>query len=181
MKPRVLFLSIFLCAFLMQLAYSQLTTVRFYLDMNGQIDKGNFAVGIDTVDVAGDFNGWEVSADTLVHIGNGIYMISYVDLFYIGDTLEYKFRINSNWGTSEFLNGQPNRKYVVQSFDDSVYHFYGDYIINANLLAFFPFDGNANDESGRDHNGTVIGASLDANRFGKPDSSYYFNGTDNYI
>ena len=43
-------------------------------------------------------------------------------------------------------------------------------------IAFYPFNGNANDESGYDHHGLVKGATLAANRFGTPKSAYFFNG-----
>ncbi|MCF7764991.1 MAG: immunoglobulin domain-containing protein [Verrucomicrobia bacterium] len=44
------------------------------------------------------------------------------------------------------------------------------------LVAYYPFNGNANDESGNGRNGTVEGAVLELDRFGKPNSSYRFNG-----
>jgi len=46
------------------------------------------------------------------------------------------------------------------------------------LVAFYPFNGNANDESGNGNNGTVYGATLTADRFGCTDSAYYFGGDD---
>ena len=44
------------------------------------------------------------------------------------------------------------------------------------LVAYFPFNGNANDESGNSNNGTIYGATLTADRFGNDSSAYYFNG-----
>jgi hypothetical protein len=38
--------------------------------------------------------------------------------------------------------------------------------INDGLIAYYPFNGNANDESGNGHNGTVYGSTLTADRFG---------------
>ena len=49
------------------------------------------------------------------------------------------------------------------------------------LVAYFPFTGNANDSSGNGNNGTVYGASFSTDRFGNVNSSYFFNGTNNYI
>ena len=49
------------------------------------------------------------------------------------------------------------------------------------LVAFYPFNGNANDESGNNNNGSVHGAKLTTDRFGNPNSAYNFNGLDNYI
>ena len=44
------------------------------------------------------------------------------------------------------------------------------------LIAHYPFNGNANDESGKGNNGTVYSASLTNDRNGKSNSAYYFNG-----
>jgi hypothetical protein len=52
---------------------------------------------------------------------------------------------------------------------------------NANLVAYFPFNGNANDESGNGNDGSVSGATLTADRFGMIGSAYYFNGSSDFI
>ena len=49
------------------------------------------------------------------------------------------------------------------------------------LLLYYPFNGNANDESGHNHHGQVSGATLVADRFGAPNKAYWFNGTSSYI
>jgi len=49
------------------------------------------------------------------------------------------------------------------------------------LMAYFPFDGNANDDSGNGHNGTVYNARLTADRFGHPNRAYYFDGNSSFI
>ncbi len=49
------------------------------------------------------------------------------------------------------------------------------------LVAYYPFNGDARDLSGQRHHGTVHGATLAVDRFGKPNSAYYFNGTSSYI
>lgn len=49
------------------------------------------------------------------------------------------------------------------------------------LVAYYPFNGNANDESGNNHNGTVFEASLTADKDGNINSAYYFDGIDDYI
>lgn len=53
--------------------------------------------------------------------------------------------------------------------------------LNRGLVAYYPFDGNANDASGNGNDGTVYGATLTADRFGKPNSAYSFNGMTNFI
>jgi flagellar biosynthesis chaperone FliJ len=49
------------------------------------------------------------------------------------------------------------------------------------LIAYYPFTGNAADSSGNGNNGTVNGATLTTDRFGKLNCAYSFNGVSNYI
>ena len=49
--------------------------------------------------------------------------------------------------------------------------------VACDLLAYFPFDGNANDESGYGHDGVVNGATLTADRDGNANAAYAFAGT----
>jgi hypothetical protein len=49
------------------------------------------------------------------------------------------------------------------------------------LVAYYPFNGNANDESGNGNNGTVNGATLASDRNGNGNSAYSFNGINNLI
>jgi hypothetical protein len=48
------------------------------------------------------------------------------------------------------------------------------------LVAYYPFNGNADDESGNGYDGTVYGATLTSDRFGASGSAYSFDG-DDYI
>ena len=45
------------------------------------------------------------------------------------------------------------------------------------LVAYYPFNGNANDASGKGNDGTVHGAILTSDRFGIPNSAYSMDGT----
>ena len=56
-----------------------------------------------------------------------------------------------------------------------------NYVPTSNLTAWYSFTGNANDGSTNGYNGTVNGATLTTDRFGNTNSSYNFNGTNNYI
>jgi hypothetical protein len=49
------------------------------------------------------------------------------------------------------------------------------------LVAYYPFNGNANDESGNGNDGTVNEAVLTEDRFGQANSSYYFDGINDFI
>ncbi len=49
--------------------------------------------------------------------------------------------------------------------------------LSSGLIAWYPFTGNANDSSGYGNNGTVYGATLTNDRFGKSSSAYSFSST----
>lgn len=49
------------------------------------------------------------------------------------------------------------------------------------LLAYYPFNGNANDESGNGRHGIVLGATLAEDRFGRDSNAYHFDDIDDGI
>ncbi len=66
----------------------------------------------------------------------------------------------------------------VQS--DSIFEVIVD-IPRDGLVAFYPFSGNANDQSGNNLNGNVFGATLAVDRHGNSNCTYSFDGGDDYI
>ena len=59
--------------------------------------------------------------------------------------------------------------------------FYTNLFAKSGLIAYFPFNGNANDESGNGIDGTVNGAILTTDRFQNANSAYSFDGVDDDI
>jgi len=55
------------------------------------------------------------------------------------------------------------------------------FYLNDGLVAYYPFDGNANDESGNNLGGQVHNVKLMENRFGDANHAYEFNGRSSYI
>jgi hypothetical protein len=55
------------------------------------------------------------------------------------------------------------------------------YVPANGLVGWWPFNGNANDESGNGNNGTVNGATLTADRNGIVDKAFSFDGVNDYI
>ncbi|MBL0340018.1 MAG: LamG domain-containing protein [Bacteroidetes bacterium] len=53
--------------------------------------------------------------------------------------------------------------------------------INMGLIACYPFTGNAQDQSGNGHHGTLYGPLLATDRFSNPGSAYHFDGVNDYI
>ena len=56
-----------------------------------------------------------------------------------------------------------------------------NYVPQNGLVGWWPFNGNANDESGNGNNGMVNGATLTADRFGNANQAYGFDGFDDYV
>jgi len=96
-------------------------------------------------------------------------------------------------GTGIFLsniNGlNPNTLYYVRAYaTNSLGTAYGNNVqfttqggTTGDPLLYFPFNGNANDESGNGNNGTVIGATLTSDRFGNANKAYNFDGVNDRI
>jgi hypothetical protein len=55
------------------------------------------------------------------------------------------------------------------------------YLPAEGLVGWWPFNGNANDESGNGNHGTVNGATLAEDRFGNSNSAYSFDGIDDKV
>jgi hypothetical protein len=53
--------------------------------------------------------------------------------------------------------------------------------LKEDLMAFYPFNGNTNDESNFKNNAKNYGATLTTDRFNNPNKAYFFNGDNNYI
>ena len=51
-----------------------------------------------------------------------------------------------------------------------------DYIPSAGLVAWYPFNGNANDESSNNNNGTVVNSELTTDREGNSNKAYILLG-----
>jgi len=57
----------------------------------------------------------------------------------------------------------------------------GQVNLNQGLVAYYPFNGNANDQSGNNNNPVFNNASLVADKYGNPNGAYYFNGAGSYM
>jgi hypothetical protein len=66
----------------------------------------------------------------------------------------------------------------IMGFSSSVSAQIPSYIPKDSLVGWWPFNGNANDGSGKGNNGTTVGAKLSNDRANNQNSCYYFGGTD---
>ena len=91
--------------------------VTFKCHMAYQIMIGNFDKSKDYLDIAGTMNSWG-AYDVMFDRGNdSVYVINLnIDTMNIVNVtpIEFKFRINGDWATSEFPDGGANRLYRVE-------------------------------------------------------------------
>jgi hypothetical protein len=75
-----------------------------------------------------------------------------------------------------------SKEVLASSSSDPLEFVLGSYIPTDGLVAYYPFNGNANDESGNNFHGTLYGAPyLTEGVRGKANSAYGFDGVDDYI
>lgn len=119
-------LLIFLLFFPLNGLLAQSVSVQFMVNMSYQEELGNFNPDNDFVDIAGSFNGWDGSNHVLTESDDGIYEIS-AGGFSVGETIQFKFRINGTWdGNEEFPGGGPNRTYTVTEGENVILVWYSD-------------------------------------------------------
>jgi len=71
-------------------------------------------------------------------------------------------------------------KIILVLFTSVVLNSFSQVNLDSALIGYYPFNGNANDESFNSYDGDVTGAVLTTDRNGNPNSAYYFEG-DDYI
>lgn len=86
-------------------------------------------------------------------------------------------------GDDYLVIGAPN---VDGNSNDDGAAYFNDYScwrspLSAGLLAYYPFNGNTDDEGGQGLNGTNVGGILTTDRFERPDSAILFDGMDDYV
>jgi uncharacterized protein (TIGR02145 family) len=98
-------------------------------------------------------------------------------------------KTNDGTGTGNFLSALTNLTvdvtYYIRAYANNIIGTsYGNMVTvtprnfpTNGLVAWYPFNGNANDEGGNGNNGTVYGATLTTDRFGNNNSAYSFSNS----
>ena len=76
-----------------------------------------------------------------------------------------------------------NKALIHQSFASNATWSYdwSAYLLDLGLVAWYPFDGNASDMSGNGNHGTVHGATLGTDRYGRSGRAFSFDGTNDFV
>ena len=99
------------------------TMLSLRVNMSYQINAGNFNIDTQTLDVAGTFNDWN---GNLLELTEGyMYTVTVSDVD-PGDIIEFKFRIDGNWDTSEFPGYGSNRTHEVYQGENILEYWYND-------------------------------------------------------
>jgi len=95
--------------------------------------------------------------------------------------LPYEFHITSDETTTVELDVISSTLGQASDFGYAEFTFNIVVDLEAGLVAYYPFNGNANDESGNELHGTVFGSTLTEDRNNIHNSAYTFDGVDDYI
>ncbi len=113
----------------------------------------------------------------------------------IGQSVHPNASADPNWADNagNGTNGDGAHGRVVLIIDGATYAFSytgtvqtfvvpdADDNLSIGLVAHYPFNGNANDESGNGHHGTQVNTVLTTDRNGAPNSAFHFNGVNAYV
>jgi hypothetical protein len=117
----------------------------------------------ELIDVNADFNGplFQTSISTFLNVGF---------IFEPGNIRYFTGEVDD----INYYNYGISRAEVISLYSENNWP-------NTAPIASYPFNGNANDESGNFLDGSVIEANITEDRFGKTNSAYNLNGTSSYI
>jgi hypothetical protein len=184
-----------------------LSTARcITIDLNGDLflisDEYNIKKSINDGSSWTDFSSVpnnEIGLN-LLFTSNQIFLIT-TNADYTIFKIYYSNKNNINWQniTSQFSSNTTfnelkyidNKVFVCTAnglfYYDTLINNYSDTCNNVSgsltqgLVGYWPFCGNANDDSGNGNNGTVNGATLSTDRFGNSNSAYSFDGNNDLI
>ncbi len=109
------------------------------------------------------------------HIDGLIYGVSFGGYYYSSS-------VNGTYSKFFYFDDTPNSEVMVahRTYGNSV-RCIKELPLDSYLKAYYPFNGNSNDESGNDYHLSVTNAVLCNDRNGNPQSAYNFNGTNAYL
>ncbi|MDP4210935.1 MAG: LamG-like jellyroll fold domain-containing protein [Bacteroidota bacterium] len=81
----------------------------------------------------------------------------------------------------EIAQGEGKEKEIAQGNVKTTSYFDYDDFITEGLVAYYPFNGNANDSSGNGLDGIANNLSYSSDRFDQPERACHFNGINSYI
>lgn len=145
-------------------------------EIRGKVIDPESGVGISTANVSTEPPSSSITTDSEGHyiiqgIPAGDYTITAIKQGYVNTSVN--IAVASGKTTAADIHLTKLMETSSNSPDES--------ILSDAPVAYYPFNGNANDESGNENHSTVHGATLTTDRFGNPNSAYSFDGVDDYI
>ncbi|MCH8033209.1 MAG: T9SS type A sorting domain-containing protein [Bacteroidetes bacterium] len=125
----------------------------------------------------------DVTGSTTVYIDSEA-KVTDLSLPLIGNEFELKLGTRIDFNNSRFGGIIDDvRIYNTTLTEAEILELYheGGWTGGHGLVAYYPFNGNANDESGNGNDGTVNGPILTTDIHGNSNSAYFFDGNDDYI
>lgn len=129
----------------------------------------------------------------VIELGEGVYDVGICYSINseptVADSIVYSSNVLGAFNV-ELINLESQTKYYFRAFiSDGEEIFYGEIKefttkidpLYYQLVVYYPFNGNTNDESENGYHATNYGASLTTDRFGNQNSAYYFDGIDDYV
>lgn len=106
---------------------AQTVSITFEVDMSWEIEQNRFNPAIETVDIAGSFNGWGATGHQLTDTDQDLVYTVTIGGFTPTTIIAFKFRQNGQWdGSEEFPGGGPNRSYTVPATNSTYRRWYSD-------------------------------------------------------
>jgi len=138
---------------------------------NNRLYLNNFSGSSLVSSESGCTNFWSSETD-LKYLYNGKWRNGYVGNYYSSHTLTDSNGDGITDSAYDLPNNEPDDAYPIVTTPGNFTY------LERGLVAYYPFNGNADDESEfYSNDGTVTGADLAADRFNKANSAYLFGGS----
>lgn len=105
--------------------------LTFRVDMSEQVQNATFNPVTETVDIAGNFNGWGNTYSPMQDNNNDNIWEITLSGFTVNEIIEFKFRINGQWnGREEFPGTGNNRVYTVPASHATLDLVYNKFVLD---------------------------------------------------
>ncbi len=163
------------------------STVTHHQPFDGKLDDFRFynrALNQSEIDSLYHLGGWPPPQKRIIASAGPHGSIIPGDTVYVDSTGDQVFTIEPDPGyivdsvVVDGVNIDPVTEYTFThvTIDHTIHAAFRLLTLVDGLVAYYPFNGNVNDESGNGHHGINHGATTSTDRFGRTDSAFLFDG-----